>query len=467
MAIRDGRFSKKPTTAFSRLNVSIDFDSRLYRQDIKGSVAYAMALRKAGILSDRELEKIVKGLRQIEKEIDEGSFNFREEDEDIHMNIERGLFEKIGAAAGKLHTGRSRNEQIVLDERLYLMEKRAQLEQNLLRLCRELHRRAKEHAATLVPAYTHMRQAQPVSLAHLFLAYFEALWRDKERLNDFKKRLSVMPLGSGAVAGSSIGIDRNFLKKELGFEGISCNSIDAVSARDFIFECTFICSSVLVTLSRMAEDLIFFSSDELGLVRIPDELCTTSSLMPQKKNPDSLELIRAKAGRGIGNLVSILTMMKGLPYTYNRDMQEDKERLFDTVDTTHTATEVMEEVIAGLIIDEEALERLFERAGGFLYATDLADYLVRKGRPFREAHLTVGKIVRAAVEKKAALSEIPIEEYQEFDPLFSRDVYEIFDPRTSVNAHDVQGGTALNRVKQELFRIEKALGIKKPSAPPV
>jgi argininosuccinate lyase len=462
VAIRDGRFSKKPTKAFSRLNVSIDFDRRLYRQDIKGSVAYAMALRKAGILSDGEMEKIVKGLQQIEKEIDEGTFGFREEDEDIHMNIERGLFEKIGDTAGKLHTGRSRNEQIVLDERLYLMEKRTQLEQNLLRLCRALHRRAKEHVATLAPAYTHMRQAQPVSLAHLFLAYFEALWRDKERLSDFKKRLSVMPLGSGAVAGSSIGIDRELLRKELGFERISCNSIDAVSARDFIFECAFICSSVLVTLSRIAEDLIFFSSDELGIVRIPNELCTTSSLMPQKKNPDSLELIRAKTGRGIGNLVSLLTMMKGLPYTYNRDMQEDKERLFDTVDTTQTAAEVMEEVIAGLIIDEKALERLFERSGGFFYATDLADYLVRKGRPFREAHLKVGKIVRAAVEKTTALSKLPIEEYQKFDPLFFPDVYDLFDPMTSVNAHDVQGGTALNRVKQEILRIEKALGMKKP-----
>jgi len=460
VAIRDGRFSKKPTTAFSRLNVSIGFDRRLYRQDIKGSIAYAMALEKAGILSRKELEKIVKGLHQIETQIGEGSFEFREEDEDIHMNIERGLFEKIGDTAGKLHTGRSRNEQIVLDERLYLMGKRAQLERGLTRLCSALHRRAKENIETLMPAYTHMRQAQPVSIAHLFLAYFESLWRDRERLLDYKKRLSVMPLGSGAVAGSSIGIDRDFLKKELGFERISRNSIDAVSARDFIFECVFVCSSVLVTLSRMAEDLIFFSSEELGIVQIPDELCTTSSLMPQKKNPDSLELVRAKAGRGIGNLVSLLAIMKGLPYSYNRDMQEDKEPLFDAVDAAHTSAEVMEEVVSGLIIDKKAIELLFERTGGYLYATDLADYLVRKGRPFREAHRTVGKIVRAADEKKAALSEIPIEEYRDFDPLFSRDVYELFDPMSSVNAHDVQGGTALNRVKQEISRIEKALGMK-------
>ncbi len=460
MAIRDGRFSKKPTNAFSRLNVSIDFDKRLYKQDIKGSIAYATALGKAGILSEKELDKLVKGLRQIEKEIDEGSFAFRAEDEDIHMNIERGLFEKVGAVAGKLHTGRSRNEQIVLDERLYLMEERARLEKGLLRLCRTLHRRAKDHVETIVPAYTHMRQAQPVSLAHLFLAYLEALHRDQERLLDFEKRLSVMPLGSGAVAGSSIGIDRELLKEELGFEQISHNSIDAVSARDFIFECAFICSSVLVTLSRMAEDIILFSSDEFGIFRIPDELCTTSSLMPQKKNPDSLELIRAKTGRGIGNLVSLLTMMKGLPYTYNRDMQEDKEKIFDAFDTTHTAAEVMEEVISGVNIDEEALENLFERSGDFIYATDLADYLVRKGRPFREAHFRVGRVVRTALEKNMALSKIPLKEYQKFDPLFTQDVYDLFDPRTSVNSHDVPGGTALNRVKQELSRLEEELRVK-------
>jgi len=458
VAIREGRFEDPLLNdAFSKINSSIGFDKRLYREDIMGSVAYAKVLFKSEILAEDEKNDIIRGLKSIEREIAEGGFPFRDEDEDIQMNIERRLFDKIGETAYKLHTGRSRNEQIVLDMRLYLMDVSRTIEKKLHALLKALFIKAKNNLKIIIPSYTHLRQAQPVSLAHLFLAYYHALRRDKDRLGDFQNRLRVMPLGSGAVAGSTLVIDRAFLMEELSFESLSRNSIDAVSTRDFIFEFEYICTSVFITLSRISEDLIIFSSDEIGHFSIPDDLATTSSLMPQKKNPDSLELIRGKSARVAGNLISIITLMKGLPYTYNRDLQEDKEGLFDTVDNTAIVIDLMKEVVKGLIVNESRIKVTLDKSKDFLFATDLADYLVRRGMAFRNAHRAVGSIVRYAVERDKDLSDLSLEEYRKYSPSFDEDVYEVFDYLKSVNNHDVTGGTALNRIKDELERIEEEL----------
>ena len=457
MALRDGRLNSGLHRSFIRVNQSIDVDRQLYRDDIRGSTAYAQALRKKGILNEEELRSITEGLSSIETEIENGSFNFREEDEDIHMNIERRLHELVGDAAYKLHTGRSRNEQVVLDERLYIMDSVKSLKEKLDVLFKAIVEKAKLHLSTIVPSYTHLRQAQAVSLAHLFLAYYHAMRRDRERFTDFEKRLKVLPLGSGAVAGSSIGIDRAFLKKTLGFDSLSRNSIDAVSTRDFILEFQYICVSLFLTLSRMAEDIIIFSSEEFGFYTLPDELSTTSSLMPQKKNPDSLELIRGKTARIVGNLLSLIALVKGTPYTYNRDFQEDKEGLFDTAESCGDAIELMGEVISGLSISDENINRVLEKSKGLLFATDVADYLVRKGLPFRNAHAVVGNLVRHAEENGIDLKEIPLDTYKEHSSLFEEDVYDLFDYIHSVNNHDVIGGTALKRVAEEIQRVEEEL----------
>ena len=457
MALRDGRLKKGLHGAFLRVNQSIDVDRKLYREDLRGSAAYARALRKRGILTADELRLISEGLTSIEAEIEKGTFEFREEDEDIHMNIERRLQELIGDAAHKLHTGRSRNEQVVLDERLYIMDSVETLKERLDTLFRALVEKAKLHLTTIVPSYTHMRQAQAVSLAHLFLAYYHALKRDRDRLVDFEKRLKVLPLGSGAVAGSSIGIDRDFLKKTLGFKSLSRNSIDAISTRDFMIEFQYICVSLFLTLSRMAEDIIIFSSEEFGFYTLPDELSTTSSLMPQKKNPDSLELIRGKTSRIIGNLLAIITLVKGTPYTYNRDFQEDKEGLFDTAESCSDALDLMSEVMRGMGVNEKSVNRALESSKGALFATDVADYLVGKGLPFRESHAVVGSIVRHADENNLKFGDISLDSYKTFSPLFNEDVYDLFDYIRSVNSHDVIGGTALKRVAEEIKRIEEEL----------
>jgi argininosuccinate lyase len=455
VSIRDGRLKKPLSDVFSRMNASIDFDRRLYREDIRGSIAYAKALEKRGILDLNETRTVIAGLLEIEREIASGTFDFRDEDEDIHMSIERRLFEKIGAAAHKLHTGRSRNEQVVLDERMHLIDVCGSIAEKILSLSKALVDRAKEHLPTIIPMYTHLRKAQPASLAHLFIAYVHALERNRERIKDFEKRLRVLPLGSGAATGSSIGIDRNALLRALPFDSLSGNSIDAVSARDFIVEFECICVMICVTLSRMAEDIIVYSSEEFGFLELPDDLTTTSSLLPQKKNPDSLELIRGKSARVTGSLVQIVTLMKGTPYTYNRDFQEDKEGLFDTIDTIMQCLPVLAAVIHGLQVNVDRIEHALERSGGTLFAADIAEYLAGKGVPFREAHRTVGEIVRFAGEKKMDLKELPLEQYRKFNEAFDSGVYELFDYIHSVNRHDVVGGTALKRVAGEIKRLER------------
>ena len=457
MAIRDGRLNKGLTRSFLILNSSISFDRRLAPYDIKGSIAYAKALKRASIIDEKEESKLIKGLEQILNEIQEGRFIFREEDEDVHMNIERRLFEIIGETALKLHTGRSRNEQIVLDERLYLIDLTSSVIKKLKRILESLYTLAEKNLNTIIPSYTHMQQAQLISISHLFIAYYTALMRDLNRLKDYEKRLKVMPMGSGAVAGSTIDIDRNFFLEELGFEELSRNSIDAVSTRDFITEFLFISSLIFVTLSRISEDLIIYSTKEFGYIELPDELTTTSSLMPQKKNPDSLELIRGKSSKTISNLNSILILMKGLPYSYNRDLQEDKPGLFETADNLNVCLDVMKEIFESVKINRDRIEEAIKNSNGFFYATDMADYLVKKGMPFREAHKIVGRIVQDALKKGTELSKISLEEYRSYTTLFDSDIYSIFDPMTSVNAHNVYGGTAINRIKEVLEEIKTEL----------
>ncbi len=457
MAIRNGRLKKDLTYSFMKMNSSISFDKRLAIYDIKGSIAYAKALRKANIITEEEEKELITGLQKIEKEILDKSFNFREEDEDVHMNIERRLHEIIGKTAFKLHTGRSRNEQVVLDERLYLIDKTKTIRHKLYNLLKSLHKKAKDNIEVIIPSYTHLQQAQLISIAHLFLAYYEALARDLKRLMEYENRLKVMPLGAGAVAGSTIGIDRKFLAEELGFKEISKNSIDTVSERDFITEFLFIISLVSLTLSRMSEDLIIFSTIEFGFIELPDELTTTSSLMPQKKNPDSLELIRGKSSRIISNFNSMIILMKGLPYSYNRDLQEDKPGLFDTVENIEMCLDVMKDVINGLKINKEKIKDVIEKSLDLFYATDIADYLVKKGLAFRDAHQIVGSIVQDALKQKMKLSKIDLKEYKRYSDLFEKDIYSIFNPTASVNSHNVYGGTAINQIKSMLKELEEEL----------
>jgi argininosuccinate lyase len=440
------------------MNSSIEIDRRLYREDIRGSAAYARALREAGVLTARETAAIEEGLSRIRKEIEEGSFTFKHEDEDIHMNVERRLAEIVGPPAGKLHTGRSRNEQVVLDERLFLREETRVAHGAVRELALTLLRRAEEEVEVVIPSYTHLRQARPVSLGHLFSAYAHALHRDMTRLRDSLSRIDMLPLGSGAVGGSTLPIDRERLREDLGFASLSGNSIDAVSTRDFIAEYEFIAASISTTLSRMAEDIILFSSEEFGFFDLPEELTTTSSLMPQKKNPDSLELIRGKCARVIGNLTALLTLLKGTPYTYNRDFQEDKEGLFDTADTLGMTLGVMDAVCANLTVRHGRIEKVVNESGDYLYATDIADYLVERGVPFREAHRIVGRAVKHALENGIALREIPLKTYRELSDRFDDDLYALFDPLRSVNRHDVPGGTAVHRVRRSIADLRARIG---------
>ncbi|RKY02637.1 MAG: argininosuccinate lyase [Spirochaetes bacterium] len=457
MKIRDGRLKKPLSKSFEHLNSSIGFDIRLAKYDIAGSIAYAKALKRVGIITDKEMKSIINGLETIQLEIENGKFVPNPENEDIHMNIEMRLLELVGTVALKLHTGRSRNEQIVLDERLYLIDALKNIKSNLKNLLKSLYLKAKNSRKIIMPSYTHLQQAQLISASHLLLAYYRAIYRDHQRLLDIEKRLNEMPLGSGAVAGSSIGIDREFLLKELGFISLTKNSIDAVSNRDFIIEFEFILTSIFLTLSRISEDFIIYSTQEFGFIILPDELTTTSSLMPQKKNPDSLELIRGKSTKIIGNLFSIITLLKALPYSYNRDLQEDKPGLFESIDWVLVCIDVMREIIDGLSFNDSRIKEVIKGSKDYIFATDIADYLVQRGMPFREAHQIVGKIVSFSESNKKRLSEIKIEEYKKFSPLFDKDIYKVFDPVKSVNNHNVYGGTAINRIDEILNEIEEEL----------
>jgi len=441
-------------TSYQNYTVSLHYDRRLYRQDIAGSVAHTRMLAKQRIISPEDGEQIIQGLAMVQKEIESGSFPWDSSLEDLHLNIESRLTQLIGPAAGRMHTGRSRNDQIALDLRLYAKEVIHHTIRGLRGVQQALVDLAERYPDLVMPGYTHLQRAQPVLVAHHLLAYFHMLQRDRGRFRDCHRRTDVLPLGSGALAGVPYSTDREFLARELGFREISANSMDAVSDRDFLVEYLAAASIVMMHLSRLCEEMVLWSSREFGFVRLSDAFVTGSSIMPQKRNPDFAELARGKTGRVYGHLVGLLTVLKGLPLTYNRDLQEDKEGTFDTIDTLLTTLEVFAGMIATLKVDTE---RLAQAADSYMLATDLADYLVmKKGVPFREAHGSVSALCRYAISQGKGLHQLTIDEYRRFSPRFDEDVYSI-TPEASVAARDLEGGTAPRRVEEALKQARRLL----------
>ncbi|KAJ7308992.1 hypothetical protein JRQ81_008275 [Phrynocephalus forsythii] len=437
-----------------QLNSSIEIDQRLSEVDIQASIAYTKALEKAGILTKAELEKILSGLEKIAEESSKGELVITKTDEDIHTAIERRLKELIGDLAGKLHTGRSRNDQVVTDLRMLLKNAITLVSTHLQQLIRTLVERASTEIEVILPGYTHLQRAQPIRWSHLLLSHAVALTRDLERLSEVKKRVSVLPLGSGALAGNALGLDRELLRKELDFLTISLNSIDAVSDRDFVVEFLSTASLIMIHLSKLAEDLLIFSTKEFGFITLSDAFCTGSSLMPQKKNPDSLELIRSKTGSVIGKTTGLLVVLKALPSAYNKDLQEDKEAVLDVIDTLSAVLQVANGVVSTLQINKEAMEKALTPE---LLATDLALLLVRKGMPFRQAHATVGKAVLLAETKGIALNQLTAEDLKTISPLLGSDVAQVFNVQSSVEQYTSPGGTAKSSVTAQIEQLKELL----------
>ena len=449
-----GRFSKPADKQAAQYTASLAFDRRLYKQDIASSIAHVKMLAKQAIITEDEAKVIINGLEAIRGEIEKGKFKFDAEQEDIHMAIESRLIEKIGEAGLKLHTARSRNDQVALDMRLFTKDAIADTLTGIRVFQKALLDLAEANKSVVMPGYTHLQVAQPVLLTHHLLAYFEMLQRDYERFSDCLKRADVMPLGSGALAGVSYKIDREFLAKELGFSQVSQNSIDAVADRDFILEYEAAAAICMMHLSRLAEEIVLWLSAEFSFFELDDAYATSSSIMPQKKNPDVAELARGKTGGVYGHLLALLTVMKGLPLSYNRDMQEDKEGLFDTVDTLQATLAVFAGMIETIKFKGDNTRKALER--GYVLATDLADYLVKKGIAFRIAHEIVGKLVKYAVGKGKTLAELDMKEYKKFSPLFASDVRSI-TIETSLAARDVVGGTAPKRVEKALAEARRII----------
>ena len=450
-----GRFEAGAAPEAEAFTASLRFDRRLWSHDLTGSAAWARALGRAGLLTAAEQDAILAGLDAVRAEIEGGRFPFRQELEDIHTNVERRLIELAGPVGGKLHTGRSRNDQIALDERLYLRDVIGHVDAGLRDVQEVLCDRAEAHAAAPMPGYTHLQRAQPILLAHHLLAYVEMLGRDRARLADARRRTNVLPLGAAALAGAAFPIDRSALARELDFSAPTANSLDAVSDRDYVVEFLSAAAIVGMHLSRLAGDLTLWATAEFGFVEIADAFATGSSIMPQKKNPDVAELIRGKSGRLYGNLVAVLTTMKGLPLTYNSDMQEDKEPLFDSIDTLEAILRVLPAMLRTLTFREG---RMREAAGAhYSTATDLADYLVRKGLPFREAHEVVGKTVRHGIAAGKELGELSLEEFQRFSSLVGPDVHAALTVESSLAARAVLGGTAPEAVKRALAAARAAI----------
>ncbi len=447
-----GRFGKPADKSVVAYTASIPFDRRLYKYDIAGSIAHARMLAKQGIISNKEAETITKGLESIREEIEQGKFEFKPELEDIHMAVEARLIEKVGGVGGKLPTARSRNDQVALDLRLFTKEAISSTLARLREFQRALLDLAEANRDVVMPGYTHLQSAQPVLLAHHLLAYFEMLQRDIARFDDCLKRVDVLPLGSGALAGVAYNIDREFLAQELGFSQVSQNSLDAVSDRDFVLEYEAAASIGMMHLSRLAEEIVLWSSAEFNFIELDEAYVTSSSIMPQKRNPDVAELARGKTGRVYGSLMALLTTLKSLPLAYNRDMQEDKQGFFDTVDTLLSTLEVFTGMIKTLQVKAANTGKAVEQ--GYILATDLADYLVKKGEAFRTAHDIVAKLVSYAVEKGKSLAQLNVSEYQKFSPLFGEDVYSI-TVESSLAARDVIGGTAPRQVELALAAARK------------
>ena len=450
-----GRFTQ-PTDAFvEEFTASIQFDQRLYRYDIQGSTVHARMLARQGIIADTEMTIIVDGLAAILEEIERGQFQFSISREDIHMNVEARLIELIGPVGGKLHTARSRNDQVALDIRLYLRDELDAIQAALQALQTALLNQAEGNLEVIMPGFTHLQTAQPVLFAHHMLAYVEMFARDAERLQDLRKRVNRLPLGAGALAGTTFPIDREWVAEQLGFDAVTRNSLDSVSDRDFAIEFCSAASLMMMHLSRLSEELILWSSADFDFIELSDAFCTGSSIMPQKKNPDVPELVRGKTGRVYGNLVSLLTLMKSLPLAYNKDMQEDKEPLFDTIDTVRGSLKVFAEMIADMQVKADRMRQAAGR--GFSTATDVADYLVRQGMPFRQAHEVVGKTVRYCVETGKDIPELTLDEWQQFSGQIGADIEDYVTLDASVNARTATGGTARSAVEKEIARARQAL----------
>ena len=451
-----GRFKENVNEAVDAFNSSISFDRRLYSQDIDGSMAHGRMLAKQGIISDDDASRIIDALAEIKREIDRGDLPVNDEHEDIHTLVEKALTTKVGMIGEKIHTGRSRNDQVSLDVRMYVREAIIRVSGLIKELQKTLVDTAGINIGMIMPGYTHLQPAQPVLLAHHLLAYYEMLKRDRQRFDDSIKRVNVLPLGSAALAGTTFNLDREMTARELGFDSVSQNSMDAVSDRDFVIEYLFASSVLMMHMSRFSEDMIIWSSREFGYLYLPDAFCTGSSIMPQKKNPDVLELIRGKTGRVYGNLMSLLTVMKGLPLTYNKDMQEDKEALFDTVDTIEQCLTVLTMLLNKVSFNEAAMKKATR--DGYLMATDLADYLVNKGVTFRSAHEIVGKIVLFAIEQKRHLEEITLEEFKKFSMQITKDVFDWLDPASAIKRRNLTGGTGTEAVRNALNRAKEEVG---------
>lgn len=456
MSLWGGRFSEPSDEDLRRLNDSIGFDRALYAEDIAGSIAYAEALAAAGVLAADEARTIVVGLRQVLAEFDNDSFVLMPADEDIHTAVERRLIELVGAVGGKLHTGRSRNDQVATDFRLWSMSAVDRLSSDLRQLQTALVATAERHIDCVMPGYTHMQPAQPITAAHWLLSFFWMLERDVDRLAAARERMAVCPLGAGALAGTPLSIDRHALADALGFKRPSENSLDAVSDRDFVADLLYACALCAAHLSRLAEDILIYSNPAFAFISLDDRYSTGSSLMPQKRNADPMELMRGKTGRLIGNLSGFLSTLKSLPSGYNKDLQEDKEALFDSLDAMARLLPMMSASIRSLQINAEAMAAALTED---LLATDLADYLVRKGLPFRQAHHAVGAVVRRAGELSVALSALPLSELQDIHPLFAADVAEVFDFAQSVAQRRAFGGTAPAAVREQIARAKQRMGV--------
>jgi argininosuccinate lyase len=443
-----GRFAKDTDRLVEEFGASLLFDRRLYAEDITGSIAHARMLGRQGIVTPQESQELVNGLRQVFQEIEAGEFAWDVADEDIHMAVERRLTAILGAVAGKLHTARSRNDQVATDMRLYTKRLCVQTDRALQQLQEALIGLAERHTEVILPGYTHTQRAQPVLLTHHLLAYVEMLQRDRARFADCLGRTDVCPLGAGALAGTTFPIDREGVAKELGFAGVSRNSLDAVSDRDFVVEYLSAASLAMIHLSRLAEEVVLWSSSEFGFITLDDAYSTGSSIMPQKKNPDTAELVRGKTGRVVGHLMALLTTLKALPLAYNKDMQEDKEGFFDAADTLLACLPIMTGVVATLTVNAPAMRAAAD--GGFMTATDLADALARRGLPFRQAHAVVGHLVRWCVENKRDFASLTLDDYRLFSPLFDAEVVRAATVEASVRARNVYGGTAPTQVLTRL-----------------
>lgn len=450
-----GRFTKQTNHLVEEYTASIHFDKALAEEDIQGSLAHVSMLGKCGIVPAEDVEIIKKGLNKVLDKIRAGEIQFSVSDEDIHMNIEKHLIEEIGAVGGKLHTGRSRNDQVATDMHLYLRKRVVELTGLLHGLQESLITQAKSNMDTIIPGYTHLQRAQPILFPHHLMAYVSMFERDIDRLKDSYKRINVLPLGAGALAGTTFPIDRHYVAEQLGFDGVYENSLDAVSDRDFIVEFLAGASLIMTHLSRLCEELVLWSSTEFSFIELDDAFCTGSSIMPQKKNPDVAELVRGKTGRIYGNLIGLLTVLKSLPLAYNKDMQEDKEGMFDTVATLEGALQLFAPMIATMKVNTGRMREAVNK--DFSNATDIADFLVGKGLPFRQAHEVIGKTVLYCIQEGKYLLDLTLEEFQNFSPLFDDSIYAVLQPEAVVNARNVYGGTATVQVAAAIERAEDKL----------